>query len=74
MHFNHVIKLEERKVLNRSYLLVLLAHEAAAMGANCQPSIDAVYPYLYGSIELNFRNLGFILVQVKKNDDIDPLF
>jgi hypothetical protein len=73
MHFNHVIKLEEQKVLNRSYLLVLLARGAAAMGANCQPGIDAVYPYLHGGIELDFRNLGFILVQVKKNDDVDPL-
>jgi hypothetical protein len=45
-----------------------MARGAAVLGANCQPGIDAVYPYLCGSLELDVKNLGFILVQVKKND------
>ena len=68
MHFNHVIKPQEQKVLSRLYLPAFMARGAAALGANCQPGIDAVYPYLCGGIELDVKNLGFILVQVKKND------
>ena len=68
MHFNHVIKPQEQKVLARHYLLAFMARGAAALGANCQPGIDAVYPYLRGSTELDVKNLGFILVQVKKNN------
>lgn len=37
------------------------------MGANNQPGLDAVYPYLYDSSNLEPRNLGFIMVQVKND-------
>jgi hypothetical protein len=48
-----------------------MACGAATLGTNCQPSIDAVYPFLNGDghTHLNSKNLGFILVQVK-NDPI----
>jgi hypothetical protein len=49
-----------------------MARGAAALGANCQPGIDAVYPYLYGSTDLDVKNVGFIVVQVKKNDVTEP--
>ncbi|KAH9022530.1 hypothetical protein EDB83DRAFT_2527497 [Lactarius deliciosus] len=46
-----------------------MAHGAAALGANCQPGFDAVYPYLYDSLHLNVKNVGFIIVQVKNDSN-----
>jgi hypothetical protein len=37
-------------------------------GANFQPGIDAMYPYLCGSTVLDIKNVGFIIVQVMKID------
>ncbi|KAH9021093.1 hypothetical protein EDB83DRAFT_2320509, partial [Lactarius deliciosus] len=53
MHFNHVVKPQVQKLLARRFLLYFMARGAAALGANCQPGFDAVYPYLYGSLDLN---------------------
>jgi hypothetical protein len=53
MHFNHLIKPRDQKSLKRKYLLFMMARGAAALGANCQPGFDAVYPYLYGSTNLD---------------------
>ncbi|KAI9436768.1 hypothetical protein BJY52DRAFT_1097803, partial [Lactarius psammicola] len=68
MHFNHFIKPHEWKVLARPYLLAFMARGAAALGANGQPGFDAVYPFLYGGLDLDVNKVGFIIVQVKKND------
>jgi hypothetical protein len=72
MHFNHFVKPQEQKLLTRGHLLRFMARGAAALGANCQPGIDAVYPYLYGSTDLDVKNVGFIVVQVKKNEVSKP--
>jgi hypothetical protein len=69
MHFNHVIKPQEQKILARRYLLAFMARGAAALGANCQPGLDAVYPYLYDGIDLNVKQVGFIIVQVKNDSN-----
>jgi hypothetical protein len=71
MHFNHIIKPQEQKILQRPYLLYFMARGAAAMGANCQPGFDAVYPYLYNGTDLDVKKVGFIIVQVK-NDSTGP--
>lgn len=68
MHFTHFIKPQEQKLLARPYLPLFMARGAAVLGANCQPGVDAVYPYLYGRTDLSSKDIGFILVQVKKND------
>lgn len=47
-----------------------MACGAAALGANCQPGVDAVYLFLYNTTLLSTENVGFILVQVKKNDKL----
>lgn len=65
MHFNHVIKPQEQKILQRPYLLYLMARGAAVLGANCQPGFDAVYQYLYNSTDLDVKKVGFVIVQVK---------
>ncbi|KAI0291938.1 hypothetical protein B0F90DRAFT_306131 [Multifurca ochricompacta] len=72
MHFNHFIKPYERKALARKYLICFMARGAAALGANCQPGFDAIYPFLYEDIHLDVQKLGFIIVQVKNNASIGP--
>ncbi|KAI0298434.1 hypothetical protein B0F90DRAFT_702078 [Multifurca ochricompacta] len=72
MHFNHFIKPYEHEVLARKYLIRFMARGAAALGANCQPGFDAVYPFLYGDIHLDVQKLGFIIVQVKNDASISP--
>ncbi|KAI9445890.1 hypothetical protein H4582DRAFT_1901738 [Lactarius indigo] len=67
MHFNHVVKPQAKRLLARRFLLYFMARGAAALGTNCQPGIDAVYPYLYNSLDLDVKNVGFIIVQVKNN-------
>ncbi|KAI9429189.1 hypothetical protein H4582DRAFT_2153637 [Lactarius indigo] len=69
MHFNHVIKPQAQRLLARRFLLFFMARGAAALGANCQPGFDAVYPYLYDSLNLNVKNVGFIIVQVKNDSN-----
>jgi hypothetical protein len=68
MHFSHFVKPQEQKLLAQAYLPSFMARGAAVLGANCQPGVDAVYPYLYNTTVLSTENVGFILVQVKKND------
>ncbi|KAI0267789.1 hypothetical protein BC834DRAFT_58548 [Gloeopeniophorella convolvens] len=65
MHFNHFIKALENDVVQQQYLLYYLSRGAGAFGARCQPGVDLVIPYLYKSGELETKNLGYILVQVK---------
>jgi hypothetical protein len=67
MHFNHVLKPQTHKLLGRRFLLYFMARGAAALGANCQPGFVAVYPYLYGGLDLDVKKVGFIIVQVKND-------
>ena len=69
MHFSHFVKPHSHRVLSRPYLLAFMAHGTAAFGANCQPGFDAIYPFLFGGgTDLKVEKLGFVIVQVKKND------
>ncbi|KAF8271281.1 hypothetical protein EI94DRAFT_1698240 [Lactarius quietus] len=45
-----------------------MAHGTGALGANCQPGYNMVYPFLYDTCNLVFEKLRFIIVQVK--DDV----
>ncbi|KAI0253849.1 hypothetical protein BJV78DRAFT_1280601 [Lactifluus subvellereus] len=64
MHFNHFIRPQEQEVISRQYLLAFIARGAAVFGADCQADFNVVFPYLYGSTDLDDKNVGFI-VQVK---------
>ncbi|KAH8116519.1 hypothetical protein DFH11DRAFT_1876339 [Phellopilus nigrolimitatus] len=64
VHFNHFKKVHEHKVLNRTYLLRLLARGAGVLCANSQTAVDAVIAYLIGQ-GLSLEQIGCILVQVK---------
>ena len=69
MLFSHFVKPHSQRVLSRPYLLAFMAHGAAVFGANCQPGFDTIYPFLFsGSTDLSIKKLGFVIVQVKKND------
>ncbi|KAH8983003.1 hypothetical protein EDB86DRAFT_3085749 [Lactarius hatsudake] len=67
MHFNHVVKPQVQKLLACRFLIYFMAHGAAALGTNCQPGFNAIYPYLYSSLNLDVKNVGFIIVQVKND-------
>lgn len=69
MHFNHFIKPQKWQLLARQYLTLYMARGAAALGANCQPGFDAVYPYLYDTIKFDPKKVGFIIVQVKNDSN-----
>jgi hypothetical protein len=74
MHFNHIIKIQAQKLLARRYLLYFMARGAAALGANNQPGIDAVYPFLYDAddskeYKLDVKKVSFIIVQVKNDSN-----
>ncbi|KAH8116528.1 hypothetical protein DFH11DRAFT_1742176 [Phellopilus nigrolimitatus] len=64
VHFNHFKKVHEHKVLNRTYLLRLLARGAGVLCANSQTAVEAVIAYLIGQ-GLSLEQIGCILVQVK---------
>ncbi len=79
MHFNHFIKPYKRKIVSHQYLVRFMARGVAALGTNCQPGFDAVYPYLYKALDLDEEKLGFVIVQVKNNSsfnqtNIDEVF
>lgn len=68
MHFIHFIKPQEQKLLAQGYLPFFMACGTAVLGANCQPGVDAVYPYMYNNTMLSCKDVSFILIQVKKNN------
>jgi hypothetical protein len=69
MHFNHLIRPQEQGALGLPFLLHFMARGAAALGANCQPGFDAVYPFLYNGTLLDIDNVGFIIVQVRNSTE-----
>ena len=70
MHFNYFIKAQEQKFVAHQHLLTVMARGAAVLGTNCQAGVDIVFPYLYDSTDLEDKNVGFIMVQVKNNSKI----
>jgi len=66
MHFNHLIKPSSKSIINRQYLLNIMARGAGALGTNCQPGYYMIVPFLYEADDLDIKRVGFIMVQVKK--------
>ncbi|KAI0290187.1 hypothetical protein B0F90DRAFT_1820517 [Multifurca ochricompacta] len=69
MHFNHFIKPYEQEVLTRRCLVRFMARGAAGFSANEEAGFNAVYPYLYGGIDLDVKKIGFIMVQFKNDSN-----
>ena len=47
-----------------------MARGAATLGANCQPGFDAVYPFVYDTLDLDVKRVGFIIVQIKNDPTV----
>jgi hypothetical protein len=71
MHFNHLIKQQDKDTLPPLYLLHLIARGAAALGANCRPPLHAVYPFLHSGVALKVGDVGIVMVQVQTDSDPD---
>jgi hypothetical protein len=67
MRFNHFIQYQEKIFIAHRYLIAVMVRGTAVLGADCQAGIDMVFPYLYGSTDLDDKNVGFIMVQVKND-------
>ncbi len=66
-----MIKPSSKNVISRQYLLNIMARGAAALGANCQPGYDMIFPFLSGTSSLDVNKVGFIIVQVKNAKSVD---
>ena len=73
MHFNHMIKPQVQMLVARRFLLYYMARGAAALGANCQPGFDAVFPFLFDTLDLDVKKLGFIIIQIKNDPNESDL-
>jgi hypothetical protein len=71
MHFNHFIQAQEQNIIAHQYLIGFMARGAAVLCANYEPGFDAVFPYLFGSTDLDKKNVGFIMVQVKNDNNLN---
>ncbi|KAL0958082.1 hypothetical protein HGRIS_000258 [Hohenbuehelia grisea] len=71
MHFNHYIRLHERKAIDRECLLLHMGRGAAIMCAPGQPAVDLIHPFLLGKSDgdrILPSNAGYILIQVKNDE------
>ena len=86
IYFNHFIKLQDHRVVNRKYLWKLIARGAAILCANNQVGMDVLVPFSYNDTKLGRMNVSAILIQVKNDrrfsttpirwlfDGMDPFF
>ncbi|THH14260.1 hypothetical protein EW146_g6062 [Bondarzewia mesenterica] len=67
MHFNHFIKVHDRKLLTRKYLMFLASRGIGVLCGNSQAGIDAFIPFTYCNSRLARDNMGVILLQMKND-------
>src|SRR6266576_1192304 len=67
IYFNHFIKIDDPRVVNRKYLWMLIARGAAVLCANNQPGIDILVPFTYSDAMLGRRNVSAILIHVEND-------
>ncbi|KAH7890673.1 hypothetical protein F5I97DRAFT_1826747 [Phlebopus sp. FC_14] len=67
VYFNHFTKVHEQNVIDKRFLMRLMARGAAVLCANCQPGIDGIIPFLFRGDEISEDNIGAILFQVKND-------
>jgi hypothetical protein len=68
MYFNHFVKFRGRQVINRTYLLGLIARGAAGICADFQYGVDIIIPFLYRDTVLRPENVSALFFQ-SKNDE-----
>ncbi|THH08631.1 hypothetical protein EW146_g8931 [Bondarzewia mesenterica] len=67
MHFNHFIKVHDRKLLCPKYLLFFASRGIGVLCGNSQGGIDAFLPFTYRGSQLTLENMGVILWQFKND-------
>jgi hypothetical protein len=67
MHFNHFVKLDDFKSIDKECLLLLMTRGAGVLCANNHTSIDAVNVFLKSGTTLTINNLGLVLYQIKND-------
>jgi len=70
VHFTHFVKVHDHKVVDRKFLMRLMARGAAVLCADNQLGIDAIVPVCYKGTELTPTNMTCILVQGKNVHDL----
>ena len=65
--FNHFVKFRDPRVINRKYLLRLIARGAAGLCADFQYGTDIVIPFLFRDSLLQEENVSAIILQIKNN-------
>ena len=65
MHFNHFIKIHDRSLLRREYLLYLASRGIGALCATSRAGIDAFVPFMFKGSMMKPDNVGVILFQFK---------
>jgi hypothetical protein len=67
MHFNHFIQAQDRKVITSRYLIRFIARGAAVFSAKCHPCFDIAFRYLFGSTDLEEKN---VVIQVRNDSKV----
>ena len=72
VYFNHFVKIDDARVINREFLWRLVARGAAVLCANGQGGVDIVIPFVYRGGMLSRQNISAIFIQVKNNANFGP--
>ncbi|KAF8637024.1 hypothetical protein AX17_003093 [Amanita inopinata Kibby_2008] len=67
IYFNHFIKIDDPRVINRDFLWRLIARGAAVLCADGQAGVDIIMPFTYHTGTLSRRTTSAIFVQLKNN-------
>lgn len=67
MYFNHMIKPQVQMLVACWFLLYYMARGAATLGTNCQPGFDAVFLFLFNTLNLDIKKLSFIICQIRND-------
>ncbi|KAF8345534.1 hypothetical protein F5887DRAFT_1074262 [Amanita rubescens] len=65
MHFNHFIKLQDLKSIDKKHLLLQMTQGAGVLCTNTQALIDAINVFLQDGTKLTIDNLGLMFSQIK---------
>ena len=68
IHFNHFIKIHDRSLLRREYLLYLASRGIGALCATSQAGIDVFVPFMFKGSVMKPHSVGVILFQFKNDD------
>ena len=71
-YFTQFIKVDDQKVINRSFLWMALARGAAILCANNQFGLDIIIPFLIRNVCLARNVVSAIIIQVKNDASYGP--